>query len=156
MKRLAVLAAAGLVGVLVVLTGGWALAGSGGGDGVQACYHNNSGALRVDVSGSGCRRNETPVALGTSLITRRVVASSALPSPGVTGVAAECAAGEVVLGGGLVVESINPEKGLLTNAPLPLVDCRLVWPLALHSAASAATPVTLRAYAICAPVVSAP
>lgn len=156
MKRLAVLSAAGLVGVLVVLTGGWALAGSGGGDGVQACYHNNSGALRVDVSGSGCRSNETPVALGAGLTTRRVVASASLPSPGFVGVAAECAAGEVVLGGGLEVESINPEIGIVTNAPITLADGRQAWQVTMHSADLSGAPVTFRAVAICAPGVAAP
>lgn len=154
MKRLAVLSVAGLVGVLVVLTGGWALAGSGGGDSVQACYHNHSGALRVDVSDSGCRRNETPVELGAGLITRRVEATAMLPSPGFVGVAAECAEGEVVLGGGLEVESINPQIGIVTNAPITLADGRQAWQVSMHSADLAGDPVAFRAYAICAPGVA--
>lgn len=113
---------------------------------LQACYHNSTGALRVDVSGDGCRPNETPVAVdGMGLTTRVVTANDVLPDDGFGGVTAECGEGEVVLGGGFQIASINPDVAIVTNAPL--TDGRQGW----HATFSAGAPVEVWAFAVCTP-----
>lgn len=146
MKRLLAWIAAGVLGAGLVVAGGLAFA-DGDGETVTACYHNHTGALRVDVDGSGCGRNETPVALGAGLTTRIVVAGLTLPPDGFGGVAAECDAGEVVLGGGFEIASINPDTAIVTNAPLTLPDGRQAWQVTF----SAGGPVDISSFAVCAP-----
>lgn len=146
MRRLVAWLAAGLVGAGLVFAGGLAFAG-GGDEPVQACYHNHTGALRVDVDGSGCRSNETLVALGSGGLTTRIVtAGHTLPPDGFGGVTAECGEGEVVVGGGMEIASINPEVAIVTNAPLTPAGGPQGWQLTV----SAGGPVGITAFAICA------
>lgn len=147
MKRTLAWIAAGVFGAGLVFAGGLAFAG-GGSDTLQACYHNGNGALRVDVAGTGCRPNETAVALGgAAQVTRIVQVERTLPEDGFGGLTAECDHGEVVLGGGFEIESINPDMAIVTNAPLVLDDSRQAWQVTI----SAGGAVPLRAYAVCAP-----
>lgn len=154
MRRLAAGIILGLVGATVLLVGGMALADSGGGGGIDACYHDRTGVVRVDVSGDGCGPGQTAISLGTSLTTRVVEADGMLTHPGFSGAAAECGVGEVVLGGGLEVESINPDIGVVTSAPVELADGRQAWQVSVHSAVSSGDPTTFRAFAVCAPGVA--
>jgi hypothetical protein len=150
MKRLLVWLAAGVLGAGVVFAGGMAVAGGGSVDSaLNACYHNHTGALRVDVSGTGCKSNETLVTLGAGISTRIVMASAVLE--GFTGVAAECDHGEVVLGGGLEVASINPDIGIVTNGPITLGDGRQAWQVTMHFDGGSEIPVPFNAFAVCAP-----
>lgn len=147
MKRILAWIAACVLGAALVFAGGLALA-SGGDAVVPACYHNSTGALRVDVSGTGCRSNETSVALaGPALTTRVVTAHATLPPDGFGGVTAECGEHEVVLGGGFEIASINPDVAIVTNAPLILPESPQAWQLTV----SAGGPVEVAAFAICAP-----
>jgi hypothetical protein len=152
MKRLFGWLAAALVGVAGLSVGGLALAdGHFASDGtVAACVHDRTGALRVDVAGTGCRSNESAVALGAGLVTRTVSAAGSLTHPGFNGVAAECSRGEVVLGGGFEVASINPDIGIVTNAPITLPDGRQAWQVTMHSAVSSGDPTPFSAFAVCA------
>jgi hypothetical protein len=150
MKRILAWIAAGLLGAGLVFAGGMAFAG-GGSDTVQACYHNNTGALRVDVAGTGCRSNETAIAFdGMAPVTRIVQADRTLPEDGFGGIAAECDHGEVVLGGGFEIASINPETVVVTNAPIVLGDGRHSWQVTVN----AGGPVPISAFAVCAPGVA--
>src|SRR5690554_3105828 len=116
MKRFAMLIAAGVVGALVVLGGEWALAGPSrsASTTVPACFNVRDGSVRVDVAGTGCARGEAAFTLG-GVVARQVMATGTLTSPGFSGATAECRAGEIVLGGGFEVESINPNIGVVTN-----------------------------------------
>jgi len=76
MKRLIAWLAAGALEATVLVAGGLALASPGGGDTLEVCYHNRSGVLRVDVSGSGCAAAESPATLGGGQLVTRVVTAS--------------------------------------------------------------------------------
>ena len=152
MKRILAWSAAGLLAATVLTAGGLALASPGDAETLDVCYHTRSGALRVDVSGSGCGRAESPATLGGGkLVTRIVTAERTLPADGFGGLTAECGEGEVVLGGGFEVASINPDTAIVTNAPLTLTDGRQGW----HVTLSAGGPVQMWTFAVCAPGVAA-
>jgi hypothetical protein len=152
MKRVLAWLAAATVGLAALSVAGLALADSQlTSSAVAACYHDHTGAVRVDTAGTGCRTSEVPVALGAGLVTRIVEATGSLTHPGFSGVAAECDQGEVVLGGGLEVESINPDVGITTSAPITLRDGRQAWQVTMHSSVSGGDPTAFRAYAVCAP-----
>jgi hypothetical protein len=148
MKRIVAWTAAGVLAVGTLFAGGLALAGSGG-DGVDACYHQRTGALRIDVAGTGCRDAEQAITLGggSALATRIVTAPTTLPDDGFGGTLAECGEGEVVLGGGFEIASINPDIAIVTNAPLMLDDDRQGWLVTIN----AGGPIDLTAFAVCAP-----
>jgi hypothetical protein len=151
MKRLLVWLAAGVLGAGVVFVGGMAVAAGGSVDStVSACFHNNTGALRIDVAGTGCKPNETAVSLGGGAMSTRIVTAGAVLE-GFTGVAAECDHGEVVLGGGLEVASINPGIGIVTNAPITLTDGRQGWQVTMHFDENPELSVPFTAFAVCAP-----
>ncbi|MCU0267970.1 MAG: hypothetical protein MUF83_04915 [Acidimicrobiales bacterium] len=107
-----------LLAVLVIATLGMvgiALADTGGGA-TDACYHNKTGIVRVDTDGTGCKANETPMTLGAGLVTRHVWADGVAPAGDYGQAIARCAAGEVVLGGGYVTETIHPDVHPFTNS----------------------------------------
>jgi hypothetical protein len=152
MKRLIAWLSAGVLGATVLVVGGLALASPGSSDAtVEACYHNRTGALRVDLSGAGCGAVESPVTLGgAGLVTRTVVADRVLPDDGFGALIAECGHGEVVLGGGFEIASVGPETAIITNAPHTLDDGRQGWLVSM----SAGGPAEIWSFAICAPGVS--
>jgi hypothetical protein len=148
MKRIVAWTAAGVLAAGTLFAGGLALAGSGG-DGVDACYHQRTGALRIDVNGAGCGGAEQEITLGggSALATRIVKEQITLPEDGFGSALAECGEGEVVLGGGFELASINPDTAIVTNAPLTLDDDRQGWLVTMN----ALGPVPLTAFAVCAP-----
>jgi hypothetical protein len=147
MKPIVALTTTAVLGASLLLLGGSALADHGTTSGEpDACYHNRTGALRLDVSGAGCQGDETPVVVTAGVTTRYVTATTVLPTDGFGGVTAECDHGEVVLGGGFGQASINPDVAIVTNAPITLADGRQGW----QSTVSAGLPIQIWAYAVCA------
>lgn len=140
------------VGVVLIATGLVSIALAGPGDGIEACYHERTGELRIDVDDSGCRRSELPITLGETLMTRKVVASEIIGPDTMASVTALCGPGEVVLGGGHQQASINPEVVVVTNAP-HLVGDQQGWLVSITNPSST-YDFEFWAFAICAPGVS--
>lgn len=115
-STLAAVAAAVAIGV-----GGGLLAANGSGPAtVDACYRDSNGALRVD-TGSGCRRGESEIVLGTAdFRTRTVTEMEWLIGVDWIGVEAMCAPGEVVTGGGYTLGSINPLVAVNSDNPIEI------------------------------------
>jgi hypothetical protein len=120
-----------LVAVVALGTAGIALADTPGGT-TDACYNDRTGLVRVDTTGGGCRVSESPITLGSGLVTRKVTASghvgpiSDIPPTAADSAYAYCAPGEVVLGGGYGLASINPDVAVWTNAPFD-IDGKVGW-----------------------------
>jgi hypothetical protein len=147
MRKLVFVAAAaallGVAGIAIASTPGAATA---------ACYNNFSGALRVDVDGTGCRAKETSIELGAPLQTRLVMAEGDAPAHDYAAAFAACPAGHAVLGGGWSSSSINPDVQPFENAPIE-IDGVQGWYVVVINESDAPT-VHFTASAICAPGVS--
>jgi hypothetical protein len=116
---------AGVVAVAALGTASIALADTPGGT-TDACYNDRTGIVRVDIRGTGCRLGESPIRLGSGLVTRKVSAVghvgpiSDIPPTAADTAYAYCNPGEVVLGGGYGLASINPDVAVWTNAPFDI------------------------------------
>lgn len=124
-----------------------ALAAMGDGT-VDACYHNRTGDLRIDVDGDGCRSSESSISVGQGLITRRVTASATAPAVGVEGATAFCDVGEVIIGGGYETATIHPDVRPFTNAPLE-IDGLEAWQVTIIN--ESPVDIEFASFALCAP-----
>lgn len=143
--------------VALGMGGGLLAANASGPATVDGCYRDSTGALRID-TGSGCRPGETEITLGTGggggagVSTRVVMASDTIGGTDgeFKGASALCDEGEVVTGGGMEIQWMNPEISIITNAPVTVGGLQ-GWQVTLGVDPSGSTSAPFFAIAICTP-----